>query len=136
MESYGCISVTASLCLATWTTLLSRLNLFMPTSNPNFRYFDDSDGFFLFIQVIVNRKEYFYDLNNYIEWAMYTCAIVYVIQLDDQKSNLQRAAGAIALTLSWINFVWFLKMFSLFGIYIIMAEKVFITICKVSFVEL
>ena len=79
--------------------------------------------------------EYFYDMNNYIELAMYVSAIVYLIP-SEKKSNSQIAAGAITIMLGWVNFAWILKMFSLFGIYVIMANKVFTTICKVSLTEL
>ena len=71
-----------------------------------------------------------------MEWTAYICAIAYVIQSGQQKSSFQIASGAIAIFLSWINFIWFMKSFSLFGIYIIMAKKVFLSICKVSFMKL
>ena len=60
---------------------------------------------------------------------MYICVFIFLPY--DKKSNLQRQAGAIAIFLGWINFTWFLKRFSAYGIYIIMAKKVFVTFLKV-----
>ena len=62
---------------------------------------------------------------------MYFAAFVYFIPLSG-KRNGQIQAGAIGVFLAWINLIWFLKRFSGFGIYIIMAKKVFITLLKVG----
>ena len=74
---------------------------------------------------------YFCSLDNYIEWLVYMCAVFYVVP-GERKGNLQIALGAISVFFAWINFSLFLKRFSLFGIYIIMAQKVFRTVCKVN----
>ncbi|CAB3985438.1 Hypothetical predicted protein [Paramuricea clavata] len=84
------------------------------------------------LQIKLNGKEYFLHFDNYMEWTTYLCAIAYVIQSGQQKDSFQIASGAIAVFFSWINFIWFMKSFSLFGIYVIMAKKVFLSICKVS----
>ena len=72
--------------------------------------------------------------NNYLEWAVYISAAVYLIPPNKQKTNEQIQAGAVAILLAWINFIWFFKRLSLFGIYIIMAKKVFMSLLKVSLV--
>ena len=53
------------------------------------------------------------------------------MQIGNQKYNLQIAAGGIAILFAWFDFIWFLKRYSLLGIYILMANKVFITLFKV-----
>ncbi|XP_028391899.1 transient receptor potential cation channel subfamily A member 1-like [Dendronephthya gigantea] len=47
------------------------------------------------------------------------------------KSYGQVAAGAVSVFFAWINFSLIMKRFLLFGIYIIMAKRVFLTVCKV-----
>ena len=74
------------------------------------------------------------DVNNYLEWAVYISAAVYLIPPNKQKTDQQIQAGAVAVLLAWINFIWFFKRLSLFGIYIIMAKKVFMSLLKVSLV--
>ena len=64
---------------------------------------------------------------------MYISAIVYVIPSGDEKSNVQISAGSIAVLLGWLNFTWLLRISGKVGIYVIMAEKVFLTVFKVSF---
>ena len=80
----------------------------------------------------LNKSDYHKDIDNYIEWVVYICALIYVVPATSTKGDLQIAAGVIAIFLGWINYSFFLKRFSLFGIYIIMAKRVFITVCKVS----
>ena len=86
----------------------------------------------LSFQIIFSWKDYFFDPNNYLEWTMYVSATFYLIPLTKDKTKAQTEAGAIAVLLAWINFVWFFKRLSLFGIYIIMAKKVFTSLLKVS----
>ena len=57
---------------------------------------------------------------------------MYVTQSGDKKRNWQIAAGAFSVFFGWINFIWFLKRYSLLGIYVIMASKVFKSVLKVS----
>jgi hypothetical protein len=80
---------------------------------------------------VLTTTGYINDFENYIEWMMYICAVIYVVPGGSTKADGQIAAGAIAVFLGWINFSLFLKRFSLFGIYIIMAKRVFLTVCKV-----
>ena len=77
-------------------------------------------------------KEYFLYPNNYLEWLMYVSALFYLVPPNKRKTDAQIQAGAIAVLLAWINFIWFFKRLSGFGIYIIMAKKMFITLLKVS----
>jgi hypothetical protein len=78
-----------------------------------------------------NKTDYFIDFENYIEWVIYIGTVIYVLPGRSEKANEQIVAGAISIFLAWINFSLFLKRFSLFGIYIIMTKRVFLTVCKV-----
>ncbi|CAB4007929.1 Hypothetical predicted protein, partial [Paramuricea clavata] len=82
------------------------------------------------LQMKFNKTDYFIDFENYIEWVMYIGAVIYVLPGRSTKANAQIAAGAISIFLAWINFVLFLKRFSLFGIYILMTKRVFFTVCQ------
>lgn len=79
----------------------------------------------------MEKGDYRKDFENYIEWVVYVCALIYVVPAGSTKAEIQIATGVIATFLAWINFSLFLKQFSLFGIYIIMAKRIFITVCKV-----
>ena len=81
--------------------------------------------------MVLTKTEYVTQFDNYIEWVMYICAVIYVVPGGNTKTDVQIAAGAISVFVGWINFSLFLKRFSLFGIYIIMAKRVFLTVCKV-----
>ncbi|XP_028402640.1 transient receptor potential cation channel subfamily A member 1-like [Dendronephthya gigantea] len=83
------------------------------------------EGFQLFHQ----KWQYFCVVSTYLELIMYVCVLIFLPY--DKKSDLQRLAGAIAIFLGWINFAWFLKLFPNYGIYIIMAKKIFITFFRV-----
>ncbi|XP_028391726.1 transient receptor potential cation channel subfamily A member 1 homolog isoform X2 [Dendronephthya gigantea] len=71
------------------------------------------------------------DFENYIEWVIFICAVIYVVPGGSTKTKVQITAGVISVFLGWINFSFFLKRFSLFGIYVIMAKRVFRTVCQV-----
>ncbi|XP_028391797.1 transient receptor potential cation channel subfamily A member 1-like [Dendronephthya gigantea] len=83
------------------------------------------------LQFALSTANYIRDFENYIEWVIFICAVIYVVPGSSKKTEMQIEAGAISVFLGWINFSLFLKRFSLFGIYIIMAKRVFLTVCKV-----
>ena len=82
---------------------------------------------------MLDRSAYAKNFENYFEWLMYVCAVVYVVPQGETKRDIQIAAGAISMFLGWINFSLFLKGFTSLGIYIIMAKRVFLTVCKVQY---
>ncbi|XP_028392041.1 transient receptor potential cation channel subfamily A member 1-like [Dendronephthya gigantea] len=82
-------------------------------------------------QMMLNVKDYLHDSENLIELVMYICAVIYVAPGGSTKTSGQIAAGAISVFLAWINFSLFLKTTSGYGLYIIMAIKVFKTVSMV-----
>lgn len=85
----------------------------------------------LSFQMRFSWKEYFFDPNNYLELTLYASAAIYLIPPSQEKTKLQIEAGVVAVLLAWINFIWFFKRISYFGIYIIMAKRVFTSLLKV-----
>ncbi|XP_028391719.1 transient receptor potential cation channel subfamily A member 1-like isoform X3 [Dendronephthya gigantea] len=83
------------------------------------------------LQLRLSTANYIKDSDNYIEWVIFICAVIYVVPGGSTKTKVQITAGVISVFLGWINFSFFLKRFSLFGIYIIMAKRVFRTVFKV-----
>ena len=60
---------------------------------------------------------------------MYICVFIFLPY--SKKSECPWQAGAIAIFLAWINFIWFLKRIPAIGIYMIMVKKIFVTFLKV-----
>ncbi|CAB4011341.1 Transient receptor potential cation channel subfamily A member 1, partial [Paramuricea clavata] len=69
-------------------------------------------------------------LNNVLEWTLYICTFVFLLPVNDTKSKSQIEAGAIAIFIAWINFIWFLRRLPKFGIYVILTQNVFFSLLK------
>ena len=72
-------------------------------------------------------------LNNMLEWILYICTFVFLLPVHKTKNKWQIEAGAIAVFIAWMNFIWFLKRLPRFGIYVVLIYKVFISLLKVIF---
>ncbi|XP_065649514.1 transient receptor potential cation channel subfamily A member 1-like isoform X1 [Hydra vulgaris] len=91
------------------------------------------------VQVYILKKDYFKDLSNYLEFILYSSALVYMISLikkDDSEytknnKNVKWTAGAISILFAWINLLLYLKRNSFFGIYVIMIIEVFKSLMSV-----
>lgn len=83
-------------------------------------------------QMVANPKEYFFDFLNYAEIFLYISTIAFVCNGDFTCLNSWRwQLGAICIFLSWLNFVFFLRLQPKFGIYVIMFEEIISTFLKV-----
>ena len=69
--------------------------------------------------------------NNVLEWILYICTFVFLLPVNETKTKSQIEAGAIAIFIAWINFIWFLKRLPMFGIYVVLTNKVFMSLLKV-----
>lgn len=69
---------------------------------------------------------------NHLELALYISTLIFFVPIWKKKTDVQWQAGAIGIFLAWIRFIWFMKIFATFGIYIIMVKRVFLTVLKVS----
>ena len=68
-----------------------------------------------------------------LEWILYICTFVFFLPVNETKSKSQIEAGAIAIFIAWINFIWFFKQQPTFGIYVVLTNKVFQSLLKVKF---
>ncbi|XP_028410681.1 transient receptor potential cation channel subfamily A member 1-like [Dendronephthya gigantea] len=84
-------------------------------------------------QLLTNLPTYIkeYGLNNMLEWILYICTFVFLLPINEIKTKSQIEAGAISIFLAWINFIWFLKRLPIFGIYVVLTKKVFLSLIKV-----
>ena len=72
-------------------------------------------------------------VNNVLEWTLYVFIFVFLLPVRETKSKLQIEAGAIAVFIAWMNFIWFLKRLPKFGIYVVLTYNVFMSSLKVNF---
>ena len=82
--------------------------------------------------MVANPRAYFTDVLNYAEIFLYFSTISFVCNGDfscliDWRWQL----GALCIFLSWLNFVFFLRLQPRFGIYVIMFEEIISTFLKV-----
>ncbi|XP_060594443.1 transient receptor potential cation channel subfamily A member 1-like isoform X2 [Ruditapes philippinarum] len=84
------------------------------------------------VQLIQQRKKYFRDFTNAIEWVLYGSAIVYIIPfIGGRTVSWQWEAGAIAVFLAWFNCLLYLQRFDFFGIYVVMFLEILRTLVQV-----
>ncbi|XP_052283274.1 transient receptor potential cation channel subfamily A member 1-like isoform X2 [Dreissena polymorpha] len=87
------------------------------------------------IQMIQQKKKYFKDMTNLLEWILYTTTLVYIAPfVMSHAMYWQWQAGAIAVFLAWFNCLLFLRRFDFFGIYVVMFLEILRTLLQVLFV--
>ncbi|KAL4235703.1 Transient receptor putative cation channel subfamily A member 1 [Mactra antiquata] len=83
-------------------------------------------------QLIQQRRNYFRDFTNLLEWILYVTAIIYIVPfLNNTSSTWQWEAGAISVFLAWFNFLLYLQRFDFFGIYVVMFLEILKTLIQV-----
>ncbi len=83
-------------------------------------------------QMVSNSREYFTDLLNYAELFLYFSTISFVCNGDFMcLTGWRWQLGALCVFLSWLNFVFFLRLQPKFGIYVLMFEEIIATFLKV-----
>ena len=84
------------------------------------------------VQMLSNPKQYFMEFLNYAEVALYISTILFVTNGDFSCLSAWRwQLGAFCIFLSWLNFVFFLRLQPNLGIYVIMFEEIIATFLKV-----
>ncbi|XP_028924250.1 transient receptor potential cation channel subfamily A member 1 [Ornithorhynchus anatinus] len=87
------------------------------------------------IQLFQQRLNYLSDQNNWIEWLIYTTSLVFVSPLFlSVPADVQWQCGAIAVYMSWMNFLLYLQRFEHFGIYIVMLWEIMRTLFQTTVV--
>ncbi|XP_052031891.1 transient receptor potential cation channel subfamily A member 1 [Apodemus sylvaticus] len=83
------------------------------------------------VQIFQQKRNYFLDYNNALEWVIYTTSIVFVLPLFlDIPAYMQWQCGAIAIFFYWMNFLLYLQRFENCGIFIVMLEVIFKTLLR------
>ncbi|XP_048363786.1 transient receptor potential cation channel subfamily A member 1 [Sphaerodactylus townsendi] len=85
------------------------------------------------IQLIQQKLRYLLDISNLLDWAIHSTSIIFVsslfIKLD--QAALQWECGAIAIFLSWMNFLLYLQRFENYGIYVVMFWEILRTLLRI-----
>uniref|UniRef100_A0A8C6QQS7 Transient receptor potential cation channel subfamily A member 1 n=1 Tax=Nannospalax galili TaxID=1026970 RepID=A0A8C6QQS7_NANGA len=83
------------------------------------------------VQIFQQKRNYFLDYNNALEWIIYTTSIVFVLPLFlNIPAHVQWQCGAISIFFYWMNFLLYLQRFENCGIFIVMLEVIFKTLLR------
>ncbi|XP_055967198.1 transient receptor potential cation channel subfamily A member 1 [Sorex fumeus] len=83
------------------------------------------------VQIFQQKANYFSDVNNALEWVIYTTSIIFVSPLFiGIQAYVQWQSGAIAIFLYWMNFLLYLQRFENCGIFIVMLEVIMRTLLR------
>ncbi|XP_015208897.2 transient receptor potential cation channel subfamily A member 1b [Lepisosteus oculatus] len=81
------------------------------------------------VQIFQQRRRYFRDFSNFLDWSAALFSILFVVPLmNDFKGNWHWQCGAIAVLLSWVNFLLYLQRFEWIGIYVVMFGEILRTL--------
>ena len=76
-------------------------------------YFLSSTGFLVQVLQLIERKwKYFKDVDNYFQLALFSSTIIFIYGFDNEywcANTWQWQIGALAVFLSWLNFIFILK---------------------------
>ncbi|XP_075776642.1 transient receptor potential cation channel subfamily A member 1 [Pelodiscus sinensis] len=86
-------------------------------------------------QLFQQKLKYLLDCSNLLDWTIYTSSIMFVSSLFvNIPAHLQWECGAIAVYLSWMNFLLYLQRFENYGIYIVMFWEILRTLLRIAVV--
>ncbi|XP_004680082.1 PREDICTED: transient receptor potential cation channel subfamily A member 1 [Condylura cristata] len=87
------------------------------------------------VQIFQQKGNYFLDINNAVEWIIYTTSIVFVAPLFiGLPAYMQWQCGAISIFFYWMNFLLYLQRFENCGIFIVMLEVIIKTMLRSTIV--
>ncbi|XP_007945544.1 transient receptor potential cation channel subfamily A member 1 [Orycteropus afer afer] len=82
-------------------------------------------------QIFQQKRNYFWDHSNAVEWIIYTTSIIFVLPLfTGIPAHVQWQCGAISIFLYWMNFLLYLQRFENCGIFIVMLEVIMKTLLR------
>ncbi|XP_053403290.1 transient receptor potential cation channel subfamily A member 1-like isoform X2 [Mercenaria mercenaria] len=78
-------------------------------------------------------REYFKQIENYVELAVYISSVLFVVNVTDcentdYRTNLQWVSGTFSVFMAWINLLTFAKKFDRLGIYVMMLWSIIKTL--------
>uniref|UniRef100_A0A663MZB1 Transient receptor potential cation channel subfamily A member 1 n=1 Tax=Athene cunicularia TaxID=194338 RepID=A0A663MZB1_ATHCN len=89
---------------------------------------------FNMLRIFIKLK-YLLDYSNLLDWTIYTTSIIFVSSLFiNTPAHLQWECGAIAVYLSWMNFLLYLQRFENYGIYVVMFWEILRTLIRIAVV--
>uniref|UniRef100_UPI00358ED4B9 transient receptor potential cation channel subfamily A member 1 n=1 Tax=Myxine glutinosa TaxID=7769 RepID=UPI00358ED4B9 len=81
------------------------------------------------IQLIHQKKKYFMDPSNLIEWILYVSTILFVIPtFSNFSSEFTWNFGAISIFLGWFNLLLYIRRFEYGGMYVVMLLEILKTL--------
>ncbi|CAF1093211.1 unnamed protein product [Rotaria sordida] len=84
------------------------------------------------IQLIHDGSEYFYDIENYIQWILYVTTSIFTLPfLFNQSWHYQWVAGSISIFTAYLALLFLLGRFFIYGIYVIMFLEIMKTLLHV-----
>ncbi|XP_077208275.1 transient receptor potential cation channel subfamily A member 1 isoform X1 [Paroedura picta] len=85
------------------------------------------------IQLFQQKLRYLLDYSNLLDWTIHSTSIIFVssllIKID--QAALQWECGAVAIFLSWMNFLLYLQRFENYGIYVVMFWEILRTLLRI-----
>ncbi|XP_006139856.1 transient receptor potential cation channel subfamily A member 1 [Tupaia chinensis] len=82
-------------------------------------------------QIFQQKRNYFLDVNNAIEWIIYIASMIFVLPLFiNIPGDVQWQCGAMAIYFYWMNFLLYLQRFENCGIFIVMLEVILKTLLR------
>ncbi|XP_006880602.1 PREDICTED: transient receptor potential cation channel subfamily A member 1 [Elephantulus edwardii] len=83
------------------------------------------------VQIVQQKRKYFWNHDNGVEWVIYTTSIIFVLPLFvGIPAHVQWQCGAIAIFFYWMNFLLYLQRFENCGIFIVMLEVIMKTLLR------
>ncbi|XP_046854435.1 transient receptor potential cation channel subfamily A member 1-like isoform X2 [Xenia sp. Carnegie-2017] len=83
-----------------------------------------------FVQMNTYRWKYFKLWSNYFEWLLFLCVLYFMFPIKTSKTEPQFSAAAIAIVISWLDFIWFLRRIPDTSTYILTFQKTFKTMMR------
>jgi transient receptor potential cation channel subfamily A protein 1 len=84
------------------------------------------------IQFIQDGRDYFNDMENYIQWILYISTSVFSLPfLFNQSWHYQWVAGSIGVFAAYLGLLFLLGRFNIYGIYVIMFLEIMKTLLHV-----
>ncbi|XP_077977549.1 uncharacterized protein LOC144433113 [Glandiceps talaboti] len=88
------------------------------------------------VEVLQSGYQYFMEISNWVDWGLYASALYFIFPPGHKPCVSQWTSGAVALFLSWLNFILYLRRINVFGVYVVMFFKVLKSFLKVGTVYL
>uniref|UniRef100_A0A8C4X6L4 Transient receptor potential cation channel, subfamily A, member 1b n=1 Tax=Erpetoichthys calabaricus TaxID=27687 RepID=A0A8C4X6L4_ERPCA len=87
------------------------------------------------VQIFQQRCRYFFDYSNGLDWAAAITSLLFVLpMLFNVKDTWHWQFGAVAIFISWLNYLLYMQRFENFGIYVVMFGEILRTLIRIVLV--